>query len=847
MKRFLLALACTAAVASAPSAATAATTPQASAPAAHAESPWPYTVRLDAKDVLQVYPPQVDSWDGFLLRARSAVVMREGGSGDAAKGSRATYGIVHLSARTLVDKGTRRVSLDQYTVTKAEFPNAGQEAQAWVDALQKDAAGKRRVISLDRLEAQVQGVQVAEHAAKLPLKNDAPALIFSRQPAILVSVDGAPRYVRAEGTSLERVLNTRALLLRDGAGRHYLHVFDGWMSTDSLAGNAAWSVLPGESADLRKLRTEAEKNRAADLLSGVTAATTEKAGQARQTPPSLKSGNPPRIYVATQPTELLVSEGEWLWTPVAGTQLMYVKNSTGHIFRDNNDQQIYVLISGRWFRAPGEAGPWSFVAANALPADFARIPDDSEKENVKASVAGTPQAREAVIASNVPQTAAVRISQARLTPLRLDGGAPRWTPIAGTSLSWAPNTSTPLIQVNAHSFFALENGVWFTASSIEGPWLVATAVPVAIYTIPPSSPLHYVSYVRIFGVGDDYVYVGYTGGYQGEYVDTASGVVVYGTGYAYDPWVGSTWIGWPLTYGYGAAVTYTPWLGWSYGFCFGWAWGTATSAWGWGWGPYPYWGPWAYGWGGWWGGVAYGPAGGAAGWGPGGWAGFSGPIYRRWGDVASVSRFSGGFNAWSGNSWAGRTGIAYNSRTGAVAAGQRGVVSNVYSGNYATGARGVVQGPGGVVAGGARGTAGNVYTGQSCSANRGFVYNPATGQGTTFAGASGDRGAVGRIGDDVYAGHDGNVYRNTGEGWQQHGADGWQPVNSGGGAAATAARPEVQQQLDQARQARVDGWQRSGQLQHSNIDMNHSFGGGARMGGGFGGGGFHGGGFRGRR
>ena len=290
----LAALACAAIASWTPLAAHAAPASPPSATQAGSESPWPYTVRLNAKDVLQVYPPQIDSWDGFKLQARAAVVMREGAAGsDAAnntgnKESRATYGTVEIDARTLVDKGTRRVTLDQYAIRRAEFPSAGPEAQAWVTALQKDAAGKQRVISLDRLEAQVQGVQVAERAAKLPLKNDAPALVFSRQPAILVSIDGAPRYVRADGTALERVLNTRVLLLRDAAGRHYLHVFDGWMTADSLEGNATWTVLQGESADLKKLRTEAQKNRAADLLSGATAATSVKAGDARQTPPSLK-------------------------------------------------------------------------------------------------------------------------------------------------------------------------------------------------------------------------------------------------------------------------------------------------------------------------------------------------------------------------------------------------------------------------------------------------------------------------------------------------------------------------------------------------------------------------------
>ncbi|HYP70066.1 MAG TPA: autotransporter, partial [Variovorax sp.] len=327
------AFACATATICSPFAASAAPTAQTGAAASQpgSESPWPYTVRLNAKDMLQVYPPQVDSWDGLQLLARAAVVMREGatGSADTGKDSRATYGVIELAARTLVDKGTRRVTLDQYAVTKAQFPTAGQEAQAWVDALQKDAVGKSRVISLDRLEAQVQGVQAAERNARLPLKNEVPSIIFSRNPAILVSVDGAPRYARAEGTSLERVLNTRVLLLRDGSGRHYLHVFDGWMTADSLQGPGGWSVLAAESADLKKVRTEAEKNRASDLLSGVTAATSDKAGDARQAPPTLKNSTPPRIYVATQPTELVVSDGDWMWTPVAGTPLMYVKNTTG--------------------------------------------------------------------------------------------------------------------------------------------------------------------------------------------------------------------------------------------------------------------------------------------------------------------------------------------------------------------------------------------------------------------------------------------------------------------------------------------------------------------------------------
>ena len=57
--------------------------------------------------------------------------------------------------------------------------------------------------------------------------------------------------------------------------------------------------------------------------------------------------------------------------------------------------------------------------------------------------------------------------------------------------------------------------MWFTASSVQGPWVVATSIPAAIYSIPPSSPLYYVTYVKIYDVTPQYVVVGYTPGVYG--------------------------------------------------------------------------------------------------------------------------------------------------------------------------------------------------------------------------------------------------------------------------------------------------------------------------------------------
>ena len=79
------------------------------------------------------------------------------------------------------------------------------------------------------------------------------------------------------------------------------------------------------------------------------------------------------------------------------------------------------------------------MASDALPKDFAKIPDDSEKENVKAAIAGTPQAKEALIANAIPQTAEVKVKETKIDPPKFDGEV-KLAPVEGTSLQYVVNT-----------------------------------------------------------------------------------------------------------------------------------------------------------------------------------------------------------------------------------------------------------------------------------------------------------------------------------------------------------------------------------------------------------------------
>src|SRR4029453_6464934 len=110
---------------------------------------------------------------------------------------------------------------------------------------------------------------------------------------------------------------------------------------------------------------------------------------------------------------------------------------------------------------------------------------------------------------SIAQTASVPLKNGpKFTP-KFDG-APQYAAIPGTQLSYVTNASAPVVRVASDSFYAVRAGVWFMAAQATGPWTIATKIPDAIYTIPPSSPIYYITYVRIFEVTGDVV----GGGYQ---------------------------------------------------------------------------------------------------------------------------------------------------------------------------------------------------------------------------------------------------------------------------------------------------------------------------------------------
>ena len=360
----------------------------ANAAAPAASDPWPRRL-VSGKDTFLIYQPQLDSWKNNQLEAHAAVSVQVAGAKDP------TFGVIWFSARTDVDKTNRLVYLEDLNITRSSFPSAPEKAAAWVEALHELEPSKRsKAIALDRLEADLGIVAAKTEGEARPLQNAPPQVIFSNVPAVLVLIDGQPVFRPQSGTDLQRIINTSSIVLKADSGELYLHLFDGWMEASSLQG--PWKVSDphfGRKDNLDKALKAILAAKNGDPMTGGSS-------DPKAEKPSLKNKPVPVVYMETQPTELIVVGGQPNYESIPGTNLLYLSNTTGRVFKDIQNQNTYVLIAGRWFSAPDTSGPWTFVPTSSLPADFAKIPDESPMENVKASVPGTPQAQASVIADS---------------------------------------------------------------------------------------------------------------------------------------------------------------------------------------------------------------------------------------------------------------------------------------------------------------------------------------------------------------------------------------------------------------------------------------------------------------
>ncbi len=541
---------------------------------------WPQEIKTD-KGVVIVYQPQLETLKEDLLSARSAV------SVELKNADKPIFGAIWFNARLKVNRDEHTATIANVKITNVRIPDADDKnLNKFKSLLEREMPKWNLHISMPQLLA---GLKLEEQQLKTSKKiNTAPPeIIFIEEPAILITIDGEPKMQDVPQRSLKRVVNTPYTLIFSPTEKLYYLNADKkvWYIANNL--NAEWSIakeVPRAITDLEpkpgNKNTDAENinEKAANETSSNKNNTDKKAAAA------------PKIIIRTKPAELISATGKAEFKPVEGVKdLLYMSNTESDVLLDITKQKYYILLAGRWYNSDKMQGPWKYVKGKSLPDTFAKIPEESHMGTVLYAVPGTDTAKEAVLNAQIPQTAAINRSLATLT-VEYDG-EPVFEPILSTALSYARNTSTPVIKVSQNLFYAVDNAVWFAATSPTGKWTIATSVPDEIYTIPADSPMYNITFVKIYKAEPEVVYVGYTPGYTYTYIYDST--IVYGTGYHYPGWYHHAYYPHPATWGYHAR--WSPYIGWGYGMSYSsspFVFSIGYGGWyhgGW-WGPYSYYG-----------------------------------------------------------------------------------------------------------------------------------------------------------------------------------------------------------------------------------------------------------------
>ena len=726
--------------------------------AAMQTEPWRYPRERDVDgNRLIVHAPQIRSWPDFAQF--EALVAIEFYPKD---GSAVRYGTATVSGATEVDLDKRLVIVTHPKVDEVAFNGSG--TSAYENAIVKGVVRERIEIPLDMFLLYLAD-DVLEEPPPAGFNTAAPPIYVADAPTLLLFINGTPVLTKVEETGLDIVVNANFPVFRDGAsGAYYLITGPQRLRANELAG--PWVKTTDLPPAFAKLDPKGEHAAIAAAIA---------------TPPT--DAPTPTVIQSPVPAELIVIDGKPKLEAISGTEgLSFVANTDSPLFV--LDEIYYYLVSGRWFQTKTlTKGPWKFVGS--LPDAFAKIPATHEMADVRASVPGTVEAKTAAIEALLPTRKSVAIGAAPDIKVAY-AGEPKFEPIPGTDVSRAVNSGSDVIQYQ-DKYYLCFDGAWYVTTAAVGPWSATASVPDAIYQIPPSSPAYSVTQVTVSDSSATTVEYSYPPSYSSD-VYVVYGVPWYGTGWYYPPYIYGPYY-YPYYTSYGHGYWYSHGSG-AYG---------SRSVW-------------------------YGPYGGYS--------------YSR-GYNPNTGRYGYVETAWDGEDWKSHS-EKYNPRTGVATETSRHYSSND---NMARMER-TVEGRNGAIAmerktdfdkqtmttnretsnGGSSSTtrtrdadgnvikSGTITTGDGRTATIEGEHQGGKGA-TTITGSEGgkatsittDRGrtTVGQsAGGDIYAGHNGNVYKKTEGGWQHYENGNWQQVESATPQSRSAQAPAYSSETIQPKQSR---------------------------------------------
>ena len=190
--------------------------------------------------------------------------------------------------------------------------------------------------------------------------------------------------------------------------------------------------------------------------------------------------DPPTIFISMKPAILLLVNGAPSMAPIANSNLQFVVNANWPVFVEQGSSTYYLFDGKGWLTCASLGGTWA--PTNQLPKQMSKVPENANFTSLKGFIPAPPGS-----AASFP----VVYYSATPAEIVVFGGQPQWTPIPGTQLAYASNTESTVFKYTpTGAYYYLTSGRWFTSTRpVLGPWTFATyTLPPDFAQIPPTSP-----------------------------------------------------------------------------------------------------------------------------------------------------------------------------------------------------------------------------------------------------------------------------------------------------------------------------------------------------------------------
>lgn len=204
---------------------------QQAGPGPSQQQDWPRTFTTDDGTVVKIFQPAPESFTDNVMKSRWAISVLQPGKSDP------VFGTFWSVSNVETDKDNRRVIIQSAKVPNVRFP--GQPDENFINSLKTSLETNLPQVAGDLpLDQILAGLDENTEQKKLSkdLNTEAPRIIYSDKPALLVMIDGQPKLQNNKEWNLDVVSNTPFTIVKGNDGNFYLYGGKHWYQAQAATG-----------------------------------------------------------------------------------------------------------------------------------------------------------------------------------------------------------------------------------------------------------------------------------------------------------------------------------------------------------------------------------------------------------------------------------------------------------------------------------------------------------------------------------------------------------------------------------------------------------------------------------